>query len=628
MSVTPLNEFIRASDALVTFGAMFNDLGEEIHNVYTLEIQGEEIRRLWEEVRTSYTACLKFFETSASSKSSDVDVAASKYQTTYMAYFQCLGSINQKMDKFKRDSKNSNSSAVNLNCGNSEHNLTLPPCDVDTFGGDYVSWPTFRDLFTAIYINSSRLSNIERLCHLIRKTEGEAKDIVTKYPLINESFDLAWRDLKETYENTRMLVHNQLKLLFGLPSFDKESITALKTLQRGINSCLTALSIYKIPTENWDPIIIFICIQRLPRSTVILWEQGVKDKSVLSTWHDFDNFLTERIQTLQCLHDLKETNSTDVESSVHSYDATSSKPSCILCPNQSHFLRNCRKFKNLSIMERISTVNKYNCCSNCLSRTHNVSNCKVNSNCFICNNRHHSMLHIQHTEMPSVSTEQNSGAVLRTTNSPQNNQPSTTSNNITSNRQVFHTRYNQFVLLGTATVNIKHNNNKYQVRALIDPGSECSFITERLRKRFNISSRSTNVEISGVNNTASVVSRNICSLKIGSNFDSSVELNINAFVLPEISTNLPTTSVNANIQKLLPNLRLADFNPFDSRPIDILIGADLYPWIVLPDIQRNLLGSLLAQKTIFGWILTGPVNPNQFNSVFNFPEYSTWSHRN
>jgi len=33
----------------------------------------------------------------------------------------------------------------------------LPPCDTDVFTGDYLRWPTFRDLLTVIYINNPRL---------------------------------------------------------------------------------------------------------------------------------------------------------------------------------------------------------------------------------------------------------------------------------------------------------------------------------------------------------------------------------------------------------------------------------------------------------------------------------------
>ena len=120
---------------------------------------------------------------------------------------------------------------------------------------------------------------------------------MSKWPLTNSGFDIAWRNLREAYDNPRMLVSNQLKTLFGLPFYDKKTSANLKFIQRGINGCLTAMSTYDISTQSWDPILVFLCIQRLPSNTVHLWEQSVKDKSALSLWKDLDRFLTERAQT-------------------------------------------------------------------------------------------------------------------------------------------------------------------------------------------------------------------------------------------------------------------------------------------------------------------------------------------
>jgi hypothetical protein len=48
----------------------------------------------------------------------------------------------------------------------------------------------------------------------------------------------------------------------------------------------------------------------------------------------------------------------------------------------------------------------------------------------------------------------------------------------------------------------------------------------------------------------------------------------------------------------------------------MLIGGDLYPLIIRPGVKSQILGSLLAQETVFGWILTGSVKST-------VPEYHT-----
>jgi len=53
-------------------------------------------------------------------------------------------------------------------------------------------WSTFRDLFTAIYINNPSLTPVEKLFHLNAKTSGDAHNIVSSSPLTNDGFRLAW----------------------------------------------------------------------------------------------------------------------------------------------------------------------------------------------------------------------------------------------------------------------------------------------------------------------------------------------------------------------------------------------------------------------------------------------------
>jgi len=76
----------------------------------------------------------------------------------------------------------------------------LPPCDTEVFAGDYLRWPTFRDLFTAIYINNPRLTPVEKLFHLNAKTSADAHAIVSISPLTNEGFRSAWENLIERFE--------------------------------------------------------------------------------------------------------------------------------------------------------------------------------------------------------------------------------------------------------------------------------------------------------------------------------------------------------------------------------------------------------------------------------------------
>jgi len=135
----------------------------------------------------------------------------------------------------------------------------LPPCDTEVFTGNYLRWPTFRDLFTAIYINNPRLTPVKSLFYLNAKTSGDAHTIVSSSPLTKDGFRSAWANLTERFENKRLLVNSQLKILFNVQSVNKESLSAIRELQRTIPGCLMALEMSGIETENWDCLLVYMC---------------------------------------------------------------------------------------------------------------------------------------------------------------------------------------------------------------------------------------------------------------------------------------------------------------------------------------------------------------------------------
>ncbi|XP_058976757.1 uncharacterized protein LOC131801808 [Musca domestica] len=689
MPLTPIDMFIRASDALVKFNASFESMSDEELDFQYLKSQMNGLENLWERVQEKFEKGCDFMMTSVETSKEEIDAVDQKYHASFQLYLRCQAAINRKLDQFKRTRSSSINSSVSgsvaslletpgetlqkspnpimpktsvetrtqLNVsnqaslenpsqiqtpltsivGNSSasfrtldyvsnsdvvHNLALPPCDTDVFEGDFHSWPTFRDLFTAVYINNARLSDIERLCHLVRKTTGEAREIVSKFPLTNRSFAPAWKALIETYDNPRLLVHNQLKVLFDIPVLYSETSSGLKTIQRGINGFLTSMAIYDVKTEKWDPFIVFLCLQRLPKITQTLWEQSVKDKSSLSSWKDLDAFLTERIRTLMCLHDMRGTDQSKrfcnrQVQAHHSHINVLGSPSspraskslnCVICRNQRHKLYDCPRFKSLKSGDRYKVMKRHHLCINCLRYGHEIKKCDSKRRCSKCNKAHHTLLHREDFTLGNSTPTS-----TVTSNVPQNSSssPSSSGNCATSTgcipRQVFHTAQNKSVLLGMAVVNIVHQGVLYPARALIDPASESSFISERLQNRLKLPASPAKAVVSGVSGSLSATANKSCRIQISSPLDNSPTLETSVLVLPTISENLPSFVTNSDLRPQIPDLRLADVNLFEPRPVDLLLGADIYPNIVLDGCRSILSGALLAQNSVFGWLVTGPI---------------------
>ena len=140
-----------------------------------------------------------------------------RYNVCYETYVKGRGNMKRMMRELSSKSSRSRGDAT------IQQGFQVPPCDMEISSGDYLKWPSFRDLFTAIYLKNSRLSKVEKLFHLNAMTSGDAKEIVKNAPLTNDGFDVAWTALCHRFENKRML-----RILFNFPDLAAESGESIK----------------------------------------------------------------------------------------------------------------------------------------------------------------------------------------------------------------------------------------------------------------------------------------------------------------------------------------------------------------------------------------------------------------
>lgn len=616
--MSALTKFTQISDALIMFNA--DICGESISNcsVHSLDVHKEELREIWQRLKPTYEASVQELMGSSDEEAkTDLETIRARYQTTYATYVDSVSKISGIIESKRQSMSNYLQNPPQIR---GEHSsLHLPPCDTEIFHGDYSSWPTFRDLFTAIYINNTRLSPVEKLFHLNNKTRSEARDVVRKAPLTNEGFDIAWNALKVRYENKRLLINNQLKSLFSLKHITIESGYSIKEIQNTINSIISALRLYNIDIKSWDPIFVYLCSTRLPENTLSLWEQSVSNKTECPSWKELDKFLTSRYQTLETINDISQRHSPPKSQDsvkhggkgstprrVNSFQNSLAPPPCKLCPNQSHTIRLCPKFVNMCYAEKMECIKKLKLCLNCFAKGHSLKDCKSLFNCMKCHKRHNTLLCTSSNSFENNPSQPSTSHVTQSSSEPSPGSTQTIQScAATSSRNI---------LLGTAMVHILHKSDIFQARALFDSGSEASFVSEHLFNLLQLNSNKISAEIAGLNGTVSARSQKICDLCISSPINSEIMIKTSAIVLPQLTSSLPTFSANMNMFSNLPNIHLADPGFYKTSYIDILIGADLIPQVMLEGIIRQVCGSLIAQETIFGWILTGPIQSKPISS--------------
>ena len=111
------------------------------------------------------------------------------------------------------------------------------------------------------------------------------------------------------------------------------------------------------------------------------------------------------------------------------------------------------------------------------------------------------------------------------------------------------------------------------------------------------------IELTGISTMSTKVDEMI-SAEIKSRFRGS-SFNVDLLVINKISNNLPQATFNINRWSIPHNIQLADPDFNESRQIDILIGAELFPQILLSDkIPLNQHLPTL-QDSMFGWLIFG-----------------------
>ncbi|XP_052746969.1 uncharacterized protein LOC112055315 [Bicyclus anynana] len=166
------------------------------------------------------------------------------------------------------------------------------------------------------------------------------------------------------------------------------------------------------------------------------------------------------------------------------------------------------------------------------------------------------------------------------------------------------------VLLATAVVKASSKNGSYIIRALLDQGSQASFVSEETVQLLGLKRTIVNGKVSGLGDGQLSVKYAVA-MEIKSHHEPENNITINAYVLKSLTSLLPSREVVVPDWLELKNLPLADPRFALPGKVDVLLGADVYGEILLSGVKKSPHGNLIAQNTLFGWILSGRVAQRQ-----------------
>ncbi|KAJ8723487.1 hypothetical protein PYW08_003399 [Mythimna loreyi] len=496
---------------------------------------------------------------------------------------------------------------------NNDQLVRLPRIQLPSFSGNYEDWPTFQDLFISLVHDNTAISDVQKLHYLKSSVTGEAETLLKPIQITQSNYNQAWIVLKSRYGNKRLIINSVLKKLFNQRKISTQSANQIKNLLDVTTDCLNNLQNLNINTNSWDPIIIFLIIQKLDPESHKEWEQaactGEEDK--LPSWNDMKEFLQSRYRTLELIMSTSGPREKPLKERSHLVAATtttapsSAERTCVLC-KEKHTLCHCKNFTKLQPAERSEYVKSNKLCFNCLAPGHSAYQCKLQMTCRICKRRHHTLLH-RNKDASSVQPEDTK-------------QSKESQNGVEEKEEIVNTtiashhsakQSTSLALLATATVLARNEHNHTVVlRALVDQGSQASFISEKATQLLKLTKHTARGNIIGVGSTRTNIDH-VVQLSIGSRWNPNFEIDIQAYVMSkQLTTKIPSKAVTVTNWPHLVGLNLADPDYHKPGPIDLLLGVKEYAQIVQQQLIKGPPGSPCAQETNLGWILFGEINNN------------------
>ncbi|XP_066595458.1 uncharacterized protein [Prorops nasuta] len=506
---------------------------------------------------------------------------------------QCNDELTRTLSKFPNDEDAPTSTLARVSLGTEAsqslcQNLYLPKIDLPQFTGRYEDWEAFENRFTSLIHEKAQLSNVVKLQYLMGCLRESAADFVKDIAVTDANYISTWNAFRKRFSNLRLQVYHLTLSLIKIPSLKKESAKGLRSLVDDVTHRVRMLKNLGRPVEFWDDLLVVMVSERLDPITRKAWETYLSTRGIRvecesglnisrkqpPSFKEIVDFLEGTIQALLSVETESNSDKSSSQSkpvnnnnkgrnSVRAHSAVKSKVKaqssiattvttfkCPMCQHE-HYMGRCDNFKAMTAGERHGEIRRLGLCFNCLVR-HQVRSCNSKRSCRKCQGNHHTLLHRDDSLDPNACFD-----------------------------------YRVPLLPTAQIILLSSSGRQMKVRALLDQGSEISFISESLVQMLRLARERVQVPIIGIGSALTVTARYSVTLRLKSISEKNSEFEFNALVFK--------------------NLSWADPNFNTPGEINVILGVDVYAVILRPGVQHTATLRIIAQNTAFGWIFSGQI---------------------
>jgi len=502
----------------------------------------------------------------------------------------------------------------------SKKSYRLPKLEWKKFGGDPKEWLGFWSQFQSVHEDQT-IAPQEKFQYLVQATveKSKARNVVESFPPTAQNYPKVIEYLNERFGKKDVLVEVYTRELLKLVLQKNKS--SIASLYDSLETQLRALESLDVKSESTMAILYPLVESALPEELLRLWERkraSLQDEEYdrLASLMLFlrvevesearvkiakDGFGREnRIPTTREKRDVE-----GVPTANELYSGSGQKMKCIFCGKPGHQSQDCFKAQTLDYEERCKRARERKVCLACLSPGHFSKACKTDLKCQKCGKRHCSLMCKE----------------LAKKESPDNRSPESSSCSSTATL-VNHSPCD--VLLKTIIVKMKGSKGERRVRALIDDGSQESYVTHKA------------IDVLGFKNVGTVRRAQclfggqitqekpyqVYEVSVES-LDGTFEIKFEVLDKPKLCGYVPTL-LSIQPKSLLVELQEAGIELSDATAdvpdINLLIGADVAGKLLRGETgsTRQLSSGQTAIQTKLGWTLMGRSETIRRSTVANY----------
>jgi hypothetical protein len=375
----------------------------------------------------------------------------------------------------------------------SKRKYKLPKLEQSKFDGNPKEWLSFWSQFQSIHLDDE-MADQDKFQYLIQATvEGsKARDVVMSFPASAENYGKAVEYLKERFGKADVLVEVYVRELLRLViDNSRKEISVVSSLYDRLETQLRALETLGVTHDKCIAILYPMVESCLPEETLKTWERTRhqlsedQQKDRLTSLMKFlkveveaeDRVNLAKESLLQKKRGQDKIQSRSKEEKVPTATdllSGSERRLCVFC-NKPHESKDCFSAPKLALEEKKKKLSEKKACYACLMPGHSAKMCRAKLQCPICQRKHVVTMcpDLIKSKKQSTANKESKQKEADAKSQPSNSDSESAHEASLTNLDTGP------VLLQTLIVKLHNENKNVAVRAMIDTGSQRSYVTSK-----------------------------------------------------------------------------------------------------------------------------------------------------